>query len=61
MGLVQVEYVGPLGSMTVPAVDGVAEPGKPLSVSAEVAAGLLEQSDIWREVKPSKGAEKGEG
>lgn len=61
MALVQVEYVGPLGSVRVPSVDGVAEAGKPINVSAEVAAGLLEQPDNWREVvavkAPKGGAE----
>ena len=67
MALVTVEYVGPFDAVDVPAVGAVGENavkrGGSVQVSAEVAAGLLEQPDNWREAKPAKAAagEKGEG
>ena len=48
--MVEVEYVGPLGAVRVPEIAGEVVAGTPVKVSADVAARLLAQSDIWREV-----------
>ena len=63
MALVQVEYVGVFDEVHVPSVGATVRRGDAVAVSGEVAAGLLEQPDNWREAKPVKAAagEKGEG
>ena len=50
MALVEVEYVGPFDAVTVPAVGADVARGGVLKVSPDVAAGLLEQPDNWRQV-----------
>ena len=49
--MVEIEYIGPLGAVFVPAIGAEVVAGTPVKVSAEVAAGLLEQPDNWRAVK----------
>lgn len=49
--MVEVEYIGPLGEVVVPSVGATVKAGGSVKVSAEVAAGLLEQPDNWRAAK----------
>lgn len=58
--MVEVEYVGPLGEVTVPSIGATVAAGGTVKVSAEVAASLLEQVDNWRPVAAAKG-DKGKG
>ena len=48
--MVEIEYVGPFDSATIPAVGAVVAHGGTVKVSAEVAEGLLAQPDNWRQV-----------
>ncbi len=48
--MVEVEYVGPFDEVVVPSIGATVAAGGTVKVSAEVAAGLLEQPDNWREV-----------
>ena len=57
--MVEVEYVGPLGAVFVPLIGAEVVAGTPVKVSAEVAAGLLEQPDNWRAVT-AKSDKKGD-
>lgn len=53
--LVEVQYVGPFDEVTVPSIGATVARGGVLKVSAEMAAGLLEQPDNWVAAKAAKG------
>ena len=52
--MVEVEYVGPFDEVTVPSIGATVKAGGSVKVSAEVAAGLLEQPDNWVAAKAAK-------
>lgn len=57
MTLLEVQYVGPLDAVTLPSVGVTVEAGATITVSAEIAAGLLAQPDNWREPAASPAAD----
>lgn len=54
MSTIQFKNISPLGSIEVPALRRTFDAGEIFDVTAEHAALLREQPDVYRELKPAK-------
>ncbi len=52
----EVTYIGPLDAVEIASTGQIVERDETVDVSAEIGAGLLEQTDAWRGDAPAKTA-----